>query len=126
MGLSGRHALAGYDPGPLPAPDLAPGRGRAGSGTAMCSSFPSYADRGEGVMADSEVLRAPHVLEYTYTRSVGPVIGAFLTGLRDGRILGARARRHGAAAVIVPPTEYDPDHGATTSASWSRWASPGW
>ena len=40
-------------------------------------------------MADSEVLRAPHVLEYPYVRSVGPVIGAFLTGLRDGRILGA-------------------------------------
>lgn len=56
-------------------------------------------------MADSEVLRAPHVLEYTYTRSVGPVIGAFLTGLRDGRILGAKGS---AGSVIVPPTEYDP------------------
>ncbi|HEY5024548.1 MAG TPA: OB-fold domain-containing protein [Acidimicrobiales bacterium] len=60
-------------------------------------------------MADSEVLRAPHVLEYPYVRSVGPVIGAFLTGLRDGRILGAQSRdASGAATVIVPPTEYDP------------------
>ena len=60
-------------------------------------------------MADSEVLRAPHVLEYPYVRSVGPVIGAFLTGLRDGRILGAKSHdRDGAATVIVPPTEYDP------------------
>jgi uncharacterized OB-fold protein len=60
-------------------------------------------------MADSEVLRAPHVLEYPYVRSVGPVIGAFLTGLRDGRILGAPSRdASGAATVIVPPTEYDP------------------
>jgi uncharacterized protein len=52
-----------------------------------------------------EVLRAPHVLDYTYTRSVGPVIGAFFTGLRQGRILGATADD---GRVVVPPTEYDP------------------
>lgn len=56
-------------------------------------------------MAESEILRAPHVLDYTYTRSLGPVIGPFLTGLRDGRILGAKGSD---GAVIVPPTEYDP------------------
>ncbi len=56
----------------------------------------------------SEVLSAPYVLEFTYTRSVGPVIGQFLTGLRDGKILGARTA---AGKVIVPPTEYDPDTG---------------
>lgn len=56
-------------------------------------------------MADSEILRAPHVLDYTYTRSLGPVVGPFLTGLRGGRILGARGSD---GAVIVPPTEYDP------------------
>ena len=55
-------------------------------------------------MAESEVLRAPHVLEFPYSRSVGPIIGAFLTGLRDGRILGACS----GATVVVPPTEYDP------------------
>ena len=55
-------------------------------------------------MTDDGVLRAPHVLEYEYKRSVGPVIGAFMTGLRDGRILGAVS----AGKVIVPPTEYDP------------------
>ncbi len=54
---------------------------------------------------DEEVLTSDHVLEYPYSRSVGPVIGAFLTGLRDGRILGARAPD---GRVIVPPTEYDP------------------
>ena len=43
-------------------------------------------------MAESEVLRAPHVLEFPYKRSLGPVIGAFLTGLRDGQILGARTQ----------------------------------
>jgi uncharacterized OB-fold protein len=64
-------------------------------------------------MAESDVLRAPHVLEYPYSRSVGPVIGAFLTALRDGRILGASSRgADGAGTVIVPPTEYDPITGA--------------
>ena len=40
-------------------------------------------------MSDGEVLHADHVLDYPYSRSVGPIIGAFLTGLRDGKILGA-------------------------------------
>jgi|SRR5579875_1157475 len=61
-------------------------------------------------MAAGDVLRAPHVLEYPYVRSVGPVIGAFLTGLRDGRILGVRS----VSGVVVPPTEYDPVTGAAT------------
>ena len=60
---------------------------------------------------DDGVLTSAHVLEYPYSRSVGPVIGAFLTGLRDGRILGAT--RHG-RRVIVPPTEYDPDTAEAT------------
>lgn len=54
---------------------------------------------------EGEVLRAPHALDYTYTRSVGPVIGAFLGGLRQGRILGAKADE---GRVVVPPNEYDP------------------
>ncbi|HVA61126.1 MAG TPA: OB-fold domain-containing protein [Mycobacteriales bacterium] len=52
-----------------------------------------------------EALVAPHAIEYTYTRSTGPVIGAFLTALRDRRILGVRARD---GRVLVPPAEYDP------------------
>jgi uncharacterized OB-fold protein len=51
-------------------------------------------------------LTAPYVLEYTYRRSVGPVIGRFLAGLRDGQILGARTA---SGRVLVPPSEYDPD-----------------
>ena len=47
-------------------------------------------------------------LELPYRRSVGPVVGAFLTGLRDGRILGSRTS---AGRVLVPPLEYDPDTG---------------
>ena len=52
-----------------------------------------------------DLLTAPHILEYAYTRSTGPIIGAFLTGLRDGRVVGIRARD---GRVIVPPQEYDP------------------
>lgn len=62
-------------------------------------------------MPESEVLHARHHLEYPYSRSVGPVIGGFLTGLRDGRILGVRGA---GGAVIVPPTEYDPVTGEDT------------
>lgn len=58
-------------------------------------------------MAD-DVLSAPYVLEYTYSRSVGPVIGRFFGALKQGRIEGARTR---GGRVIVPPTEYDPETG---------------
>lgn len=60
---------------------------------------------------DEEVLTSDHVLEYPYSRSVGPVIGAFLTGLRDGRILGVTSPD---GRVVVPPTEYDPTTGEAT------------
>ena len=42
-------------------------------------------------MADEVIYRSDHVLEYPFVRSVGPVIGAFLTGLRDGKVVGTRA-----------------------------------
>lgn len=51
-------------------------------------------------------LQAPHILEFPYTRSTGPVVGAFLTGLRDGRLLGVKAAD---GRVLLPPQEYDPD-----------------
>ena len=53
----------------------------------------------------TEALTAPHVLEYAYTRSTGPIIGAFLTALRDRRVVGIRATD---GRVLVPPQEYDP------------------
>ena len=48
-------------------------------------------------------------LEYPYTRTTGPVIGPFLTGIRDGRLVGNRCGDR----VLCPPLEYDPDTGAT-------------
>ncbi len=56
------------------------------------------------------VLSAPHVIEYPYTRSVGPVIGRFLGGLSERKIFGIRAQD---GNVLVPPIEYDPKTSAT-------------
>jgi uncharacterized protein len=55
---------------------------------------------------DAEVLRAPMVIEYPFSRTTGPVIGAFLTGLREMVLVGIRGSQ---GQVIVPPTEYDPE-----------------
>jgi uncharacterized OB-fold protein len=54
---------------------------------------------------------APHVLEYPYTRSVGPVMGKFLGGLKAGIVLGVRSP---SGKVLCPPLEYDPDTGEAT------------
>jgi uncharacterized OB-fold protein len=51
------------------------------------------------------VLRAPLVVEFPFTRSLGPVQSAFLTGLRERTVLGVRC---GDGRVLVPPVEYDP------------------
>ncbi|MGW5860827.1 Zn-ribbon domain-containing OB-fold protein [Streptomyces sp. NPDC055239] len=52
-----------------------------------------------------EVLRAPLVLEFPFTRSLGPVQSAFLTGLRERTVLGVKAED---GRTLVPPVEYDP------------------
>jgi len=57
---------------------------------------------------EAAVLSTPYVLEYTYRRSVGPVIGRFFAGLREGKIQGALTT---SGKVVVPPTEYDPETG---------------
>ena len=69
-------------------------------------------------------LLEPHVLDYPggYTRSVGPVIGRFLTGLRNGRI---EAVRLADGRVLVPPTEYDPTTSAEVAAEGSHWIEVG-
>ncbi len=55
-------------------------------------------------MTSTEVLSAPHFMEFPYTRSTGPMVGAFLTGLRDRQVLGVR---DSTGRVVVPPPEYD-------------------
>ncbi|CAL9322945.1 Zn-ribbon domain-containing OB-fold protein [Streptomyces sp. SudanB182_2057] len=52
-----------------------------------------------------EVLSAPLVVEFPFTRSLGPVQSAFLTGLRERVVLGVRTTD---GRTLVPPVEYDP------------------
>ncbi|MGV9851150.1 Zn-ribbon domain-containing OB-fold protein [Streptomyces sp. NPDC003442] len=52
-----------------------------------------------------EVLQAPLAVEFPFTRSLGPVQSAFLTGLRTRTVLGVRTTD---GRVLVPPVEYDP------------------
>lgn len=65
--------------------------------TRMCSYF--------GV---TELRTTETRLEFPYSRTVGPVIGAFLAGLREQRLLGIKARD---GRVLMPPLEYDPETG---------------
>jgi uncharacterized protein len=66
----------------------------------------------------AQPLSAPHRLEFPYRRSVGPVLGRFLAGLREGRIEGVRTRD---GRVLVPPQEYDPQ----TAEALDEWAAVG-
>lgn len=55
--------------------------------------------------AQPEVLSQPFELGFTYTRSTGPVVGRFLTELKQRRLVGIRGSD---GRVLVPPVEYDP------------------
>ncbi|MEV0357209.1 OB-fold domain-containing protein [Nocardia sp. NPDC050697] len=74
-------------------------------------------------------------VRFDYTRSAGPIIGAFLGGLRAGRITGIRGSD---GRVLVPPAEFDPvtsepltefvdvaEVGTVTSWSWVSDPLPG-
>ena len=63
-----------------------------------------------------DVLRGPHILEYPYKRSLGPVLSRFFTSLRDRQFEGIKASD---GRVLVPPQEYDPQTGAPLS-EWVR------
>lgn len=86
-------------------------------------------------MSEAEVLSAPLVLEYPFKRTVGPVQSAFLTGLREGVVLGVRTAD---GRVLCPPVEYDPftsdeltelvelgETGTVTTWSWTATPRPG-
>ena len=73
-------------------------------------------------------LSAPVTVAFDYTRSTGPVLGRFFSGLRDGVVVGGRTSD---GRVVVPPPEFDPvthaqveefvevaDTGTVTSWSW--------
>ena len=52
----------------------------------------------------SDLLRAEFTSSFTFTRSTGPVVGRFLTELKDRRIFGIKGSD---GKVLVPPLEYD-------------------
>jgi uncharacterized OB-fold protein len=56
-------------------------------------------------MSEPKVLSQEFELGYTYTRSTGPVVGRFLSALRDQKIVGSVGDD---GTVYVPPMEYDP------------------
>ncbi|WP_343907428.1 Zn-ribbon domain-containing OB-fold protein [Nocardioides aquiterrae] len=53
----------------------------------------------------TRTLSAPVTVAFDYTRSTGPVLGRFLTGLRDATLVGGRTSE---GQVVVPPPEFDP------------------
>jgi len=71
-------------------------------------------------------------IQFPYKRSLGPVLGAFMTALTEQRVIGIRS----GSRVICPPLEWDPDTGAElahdfvdvgpagTVESWSWVAAP--
>lgn len=80
----------------------------------------------------ADLLHAPLTIEYGFMRTTGPVIGAFLTGLRERRVLAIRGTD---GRVVCPPVEYDPQTGSPltdmvevgtegTVTSWSWVAEP--
>ena len=54
----------------------------------------------------AQVLRSDFDLEFTYTRTYGPVLSRFFTALKAGKILGIKGSK---GQVICPPLEYDPE-----------------
>src|SRR5437879_6307831 len=83
----------------------------------------------------AQPLSAPIELSFDYTRSTGPTIGGFLTGLAQRKVRGVRTAD---GRVIVPPLEYDPlthqpltdfvdvaDRGSVLSWSWAGEPLPG-
>jgi uncharacterized protein len=82
-----------------------------------------------------EPLSAPIELSFDYTRSLGPTLSRFMTGLAGRSIVGARGSD---GRVYVPPLEYDPvtgtaidefvgvaDRGEVLSWSWTAEPLPG-
>ena len=72
--------------------------------TETCSIVAVVTDRQE----PGDILSAPLIIEYPFKRTTGPVIGAFLTGLREKVLVGSKAAD---GRVIVPPAEFDPISG---------------
>jgi uncharacterized protein len=86
-------------------------------------------------MSVAAPLSAPIELSFPYTRSLGPTLGRFMTGLAGARVVGSRTSD---GRVHVPPVEFDPitheavtdlvevaDEGEVVSWSWAAAPLPG-
>jgi uncharacterized OB-fold protein len=86
-------------------------------------------------MSVAAPLSAPIELSFPYTRSLGPTLGRFMTGLAGGRLVGVRTAD---GTVHVPPVEFDPvthdavtdfvdvaDEGEVLSWTWAAEPMPG-
>ena len=60
-------------------------------------------------------------ITFPYKRSLGPVLGAFMTALRDRRIIGIR----NGSSVLCPPLEWDPRTEPVSPTNSWKWARPG-
>lgn len=76
----------------------------------------------------ADVLRSDFDLDFTYTRTYGPVLSKFFTELKDKKVFGIKGAQ---GQIICPPLEYDPqtsdslsefvelcDTGVVTTWSW--------
>jgi uncharacterized OB-fold protein len=86
-------------------------------------------------MAEPGTLHAPLTVEFDYTRSLGPTLSDFMSGLKRRQVLGGVLSD---GTVAVPPPEYDPhthdpvtemrpvgDEGAVQSWAWVSEPVPG-
>lgn len=62
--------------------------------------------------SSAEILSQEFTLGYTYTRTTGPVVGQFLTGLRDRKMIAIKGSD---GRILMPPMEYDPVDAAALS-----------
>ena len=61
---------------------------------------------------DVDVLRSDFDLEFTYTRTYGPVLSKFFTELKNQKVVGIKGSN---GQVICPAQEYDPITSETLS-----------
>lgn len=57
---------------------------------------------------ENGILWSEYTFEYSYKRSLGPIISRTITDLRDGVLTGVKTK---SGRVLFPPSEYDPQTG---------------
>lgn len=84
------------------------------------SSSSSSASSSHSADSPGAIPDCHHVLEFPYTRTTGSFVGPFLTGLRDGKILGNRISTADGHRVFCPPLEYHPETAAAVEPDFAE------